>query len=586
MFVAPLSYPTRSFASRLLIVFLIASVSWFGLPGYSEEEVDLAPSDNSSPRDTLESFIRLSDDIYKMIRDEAKEKGKITEHQGEWLVEELLRNLDLSEEAGYLYSAMGKEGAVCIKEILDRTELPPTSEIPGFEEVSEEGEMPGLERWRIPGTDLVIHRITEGPRIGDYLFSPASIDKAVANYDIIRRQPYKRKSSPNFYAWYLTHPGPGIEPWVEKLPHDFRTRMVGRQALWQWIALGIVIVLSFFTIILAYYLGRRISGRRKQRSAIGYGLTLFYPILAMLVPLGFSHLIEHEIRIAGTTLSVLTFAANTVMLLASMVVINGLGNRIAEVIISRPSIPEKGLDAQLIRIIARVVSLVLAVIVFLEGGKYLGIPLSTLLASAGVGGLAFALAAQESLKNFFGSIMIYMDKPFRIGERVLVQDYDGVVEEIGLRSTRLRLLNGHQATIPNEEMAATDIENVSRRSHIRRKADLRLPIDTSPEKVEEALEIVRKLLSEHEGYDENFPPRVYFTEILTDSLNIRFFYWYHPAEYWDFLGFSEKLNLDIQKEFRNAGIQLAVPLQIRQFEESAAPLQEPESASDGDSGVE
>ena len=96
-------------------------------------------------------------------------------------------------------------------------------------------------------------------------------------------------------------------------------------------------------------------------------------------------------------------------------------------------------------------SIVAAVIVFLEGGKYLGIPLTTLLASAGVGGVAVALAAQDSLKNFFGTMMIILDKPYRLDERIVIKGYDGFVEEIGLRSTKLRLLNGHQATIPNED---------------------------------------------------------------------------------------------------------------------------------------
>ena len=134
-----------------------------------------------------------------------------------------------------------------------------------------------------------------------------------------------------------------------------------------------------------------------------------------------------------------------------------------------------------------------------------------------------------------------------------------MVEEIGLRSTKLRLLTGHEATIPNDELARSDVENVGRRLHIRRVANLNLPLDLPPEKCEQAVAIVRELLQNHEGFDEAYPPRVYLSEYNRDSLNLRFFYWYHPPNYWEFLAFSERLNLDIKRKFAAAGIPFALP---------------------------
>ncbi len=534
-----------------------------------QDEFFVVATDNSSPKSTLESFTNLCNQAFDLFHDTKTKDIKPTKAQTQRLVNELLRTLDLSEEPEFARETTGKEAAACIKEILDRSRVPPLDQIPGPDELQADTDSGLLERWRVPGTDLVIHRVTEGPRSGDYLFSPTSITNAIRNYDFVKDLPYKKGASRDFYAWYLTSPGPRIAPLVNAIPRSFRTRLMARQALWQWIALGIAIILACVAMILAYYFGRKISTKSQETNLVRYGLSLFYPIFAMLVPTIFIVVVRDEIRIAGNSLSFFSFSANLIFLLASMVVINGLGNRIAEFIISKPSIPTKGLDAQLIRIIARVLSIVLATLVFLEGGKYLGIPLSTLLASAGVGGLAFALAAQDSLKNFFGSIMIYMDKPYRIGERIVVKGYDGLVEEIGIRSTRLRLLNGHQATIPNEEMARSDIENIGRRLHIRRLADLRLPIDTSPDKMEEAVGIIREILDNHEGMDPERPPRVFFTEIHPDSLNLRFMYWYHPPEYWEFLEFSQNVNLRIQREFTKSGIKLEVPMRLLQVSDSA-----------------
>ena len=194
---------------------------------------------------------------------------------------------------------------------------------------------------------------------------------------------------------------------------------------------------------------------------------------------------------------------------------------------------------------------------FLEGGRQFGIPLTTLLASAGVGGLALALAAQDTLKNVFGSIMITLDKPYKVGERIVTKGYDGVVEEIGLRSTKIRLLTGHQASIPNEEMARSDIENIGRRPYIRRTATIQMPSYTPVAKVNRALQIVRDALDNHEGMEEEFPPRVSLRDINDASIGIFLIYWYHPPNYWDYLAMSERLNLQVMKQFEAEQIPFA-----------------------------
>jgi len=121
------------------------------------------------------------------------------------------------------------------------------------------------------------------------------------------------------------------------------------------------------------------------------------------------------------------------------------------------------------------------------------------------------------------------------------------------------MLSGPQLSVPNEEMARAEIENVSRRQNIRRNANITLKIDTPPEKVEKAVDIIRDILADHEGMDPKRPPRVYFTEFNPDSLNILMMYWYHPAKLWKARAFGQKVNLKIMQEFRKEGIKIAVP---------------------------
>jgi MscS family membrane protein len=204
----------------------------------------------------------------------------------------------------------------------------------------------------------------------------------------------------------------------------------------------------------------------------------------------------------------------------------------------------------------KVVIIIVAALVWLDN---IGFEVTTLLAGLGVGGLAVALACQDTLKNLIGSIMILLDKPYQVGQRIVVKGHDGVVEEIGLRSTRLRLLTGHQTTIPNDEMARADIENIGRRPHIRRLTNIAITYDTPLDLVKKAVSIIQEVLNDHEGMDPEFPPRVYFNEFNPSSLNLMVIYWYHPADYWGFVEFSQKVNLQIMERFEEEGIRFALP---------------------------
>jgi len=189
-------------------------------------------------------------------------------------------------------------------------------------------------------------------------------------------------------------------------------------------------------------------------------------------------------------------------------------------------------------------------------------PLTSIIAGLGVGGLAVALAAQDTLKHFFGSIVLFSDKPFQVGERISVDSTtDGVVEEVGFRSTRIRTLEGHLVTIPNGDLANKTIVNIGRRPHIRHRMILNLTYDTSPEKIRRATELIMNMLENHEGMLPEFPPRVIFDEFASASLNILIMFWYHPADFWKYKDFAEKLNLNILEQFNAEGIDFAFPTQ-------------------------
>ena len=229
-----------------------------------------------------------------------------------------------------------------------------------------------------------------------------------------------------------------------------------------------------------------------------------------------------------------------------------------------------GIDLQLTRFGFRIGSILLCIVVLIQGLSRMGVPLATVLTGAGVTGLAVALAAQESLRNIFGSMMLLLDKPFQVGQRINVRGHDGTVEEIGLRSTKIRLLNGHVTSIPNDDVAKADIENIGIRPFIRRIINLTLTYETPVKKIDEAMNIVRDILAVKvvDGKELNqcvnhvdYEPRVAFNELNSDSLNVCVVYWHFPPDWGEYQAHCTYVNRELIRRFREEGIDFAYPTQ-------------------------
>ena len=524
------------------------------------------PADTSSPRATLKSFIDSCNELHARLIEDKHFDRNSAEHRP--LAMRVLDCIDMSGLPEFDREISASEAAICIKEVLDRFELPPYSEAPDYDDVVASAAGEGLRRWRIPGTRITIARVEEGPQRHEYLLSAGTVERSRQLYQEVRGLPYRTTGPPvtrGFHEWYTDTPANAtIAALINSLPAWLKHYLLG-QALWKWVSV-IAIVLGGLLIMLGlYWLHGRLASDQQHR-LIRYWLTLLPPIAAAFVPLLVSRLCYTTVTLRGEALYVISFTCNLLTFLALVFVVIGLSNRLAELIIASPNINPQGLDAQFVRIMMRLLGLGAAVVVLLQGGQYLGIPIATLIASAGIGGLALALAAQDALKNLFGTIMLLTDKPFRVGERIVVGKYDGVVEEIGLRSTRLRLLNGHQASIPNDELARSDIENVGRRPHIRRVLEFRLPLEASHDQVAAAIRIVREALADHEGMTPDFPPRVHLMEPTETAHLVKALYWYEPADYWACLENGEQITLGILAAFETEGVRLAEPLRVKQVD--------------------
>ena len=221
-------------------------------------------------------------------------------------------------------------------------------------------------------------------------------------------------------------------------------------------------------------------------------------------------------------------------------------------------------DSAIDDVLAPLAGRTLRVFIVIIGGVLIiqnltGVEIGPLLASLGIGGIAIAFAAKDSIANFFGTLTILFDKPFQLGERITLDQYDGVVEDVGFRSTRIRTLTGHLVTIPNDKIVNTGVENIAKRPHIRWLTNITITYDTAPDKVEKAVSIIKEILNDHEGMHPDFLPRVYFNGFNDWSLNIMVVAWYHPADYWAMQEWQQRTCLEILRRFNAEDIDFAFP---------------------------
>ena len=225
---------------------------------------------------------------------------------------------------------------------------------------------------------------------------------------------------------------------------------------------------------------------------------------------------------------------------------------------------ETMLDDMLVPVVRKAMRITIAIIAaLLIAENVLGTDVKSLLLGAGVGGIALALAAKDTIANFFGSITIFADRPFQMGEMVKIGEHTGPVEEVGFRSTRIRTLQGHLVTIPNSVIVNTSVENIGRRPFIRRTSNLTITYDSGHARTGRAVEIVKEVLADvpEVNVDPENPPRVYFSDFNDWSLNIYMSYWVMPAEYWLYHEVNERVNFEIMKRFEAERIEFAFPSQ-------------------------
>ncbi|MGI8961207.1 MAG: mechanosensitive ion channel family protein [Bryobacteraceae bacterium] len=233
---------------------------------------------------------------------------------------------------------------------------------------------------------------------------------------------------------------------------------------------------------------------------------------------------------------------------------------ISDRIISRLDPKERALSYSVLPLGVRFVKICIFCIAVLMTLSYWGYNTNAILAGVGVGGLAVALAAQKTIENLFGGISVITDRPVLVGDFCQFGGQVGTVEDIGLRSTRIRTLDRTVVTVPNSSFSTMTLENFSRRDRIWFHPTLRLQRGTQPEQIQQLMDAITKMLEEHPMLDASGVP-LRFTKISPESFDLEVFAYVLTPDYNEFLKIQSELLLKILEASSTLNVRFAVPFQ-------------------------
>ena len=552
----------RSVVGRLAAV-MIAAACAAARAGGPADRHPLEPADLSSPRAAVRSFIDRSDAVFDALQ--RREHTAAYAQRIRRMSASVVGCLDLHEVAPSLMESKGREAAVCLKEALDRIDLPPDTEIPDADAVEHDG----LKRWRLPHTEITLVRMAEGPREGEWLFDADTVARSDEFFRRVRDLPYRKNAgSPGFHALYVRASGWMIpDAWIHGLP-AWAQATVFDETVWRWVAL-VVLVGAGAGIVAGAYAAAARAASRGGNKIVTHALACAAPASLVAVGIVIDYLLTYQVRLTGDVLLASKAGLRVITFAGVILVTLGVLRHVADLVILTRGLRPGGIDTQLVRLGFKLLTGLVVAWMAIVAASYLGISVAPLLAGLGVSGLAVALAAQHTVENVIAGLVLFADKPVRIGDACAFGDVHGTVEQIGLRSTRIRCPDRTLITLPNSEFAKLQLTNFSRRDRILLRTILALRCETTADQLRFLLVALRRMLTAHPRIAAE-SVRVRFTAYGEWSLNVEIFALAETTVAEDFLAIQEDVLLRIMDLVREAGSDFAYPSQTQYAPADAA----------------
>lgn len=562
------------FKPCFLMVFVLCMFQiWFIPAMAAEDNTPLKPIDTSSPRATLQGFIDFTNKGYEVGA------GLITVYLNSSELylssEELLslknsihyqksaeRALDLSELPPATVDESSRRLMIQLKEVLDRIDLPPIEAIPDTQMMAKSE----FKYWTIPNTEIRLQRVEKGERAGEYLFTPDTLRRLPEFYAKVKHLPHKTHASVGWYD-FATYSPTGIALILHKIvpPRWFLTAPNQQpvratfldQPIWRWFSIVIVLGAGFIFVTLCFRLSRYWNNKANFS---GQWANILRPISLVIVAPVAALILGEVLRISGGVYEFMMLSLWTLFYLSLTWTIWAIGGSIATSVITQEHLLPSSIDSQLIRLVVRLITFILAIAILIAGADRIGLPAYSVLAGLGVGGLAVALAAQQTIANLIGSLIIMVEKPFKVGDSIKLIGTEGVVESVGFRSTRIRTLYNSLVTIPSSQIISSTIDNMELREYRQIKIDLNLTYDTPIEKIKAFIEGVKQIIEAHPDTRKD-NAQIFFYRFGSHSLDILVNFFINVPSRTDELTEQQRIFLDILRLAEIIDVQFAFPTQ-------------------------
>lgn len=494
----------------------------------------LAPLKLDHPRDTIKSFMTAMDDYKKGVK--SGNEHLINR------IDDAIRCMDLTKIPKEGRQREARKSAIFLKEVIDRIIVIDYSKVPDDKK---------LQKWRLKDTEITIRKVQEGEQVGDFLISSRTVESAQSFYQKVQHLPYLANSGEG--ALYK-------DPfWRTKFPEWMTDDLFG-MAKWQWIALFVLLLVGFILKKITEILIEIIKHIFKKNSQKQKILVSVEKPAGLLVASALWYIGVQFIDIDGWPHAVLISAIKATFTFSWVWACYKLIDILIDKIENFTKKTETNLADQLVPMVSKSLKIFVATFGVLLVIQNLGFNVMSLLAGLGLGGLAFALAAKDTAANFFGSLMIILDRPFKVGDWIVVGEVDGTVVEVGFRSTRVRTFYNSLITVPNSLLATVNIDNMGERQYRRIKTTIGITYDTPAEKIEAFLEGVKNIiLANPYTNKDNF--HIVFNDFGPSSLNLLFYCFVETPDWSTELVQRQNLLLEVVRLAKDLDIEFAFPTQ-------------------------